>query len=507
METRNDSDVKIPEIRSDVRRGTDERKGAGLGLLAKLGLGGGSASGGAGGFASAGGLLAGKAGIVALLVAGSSVAAGIGLFTFSGGSSGPKTSASLFARADGAATPADSAQAASNGLAPAGEVSGSLDNFHQANRGAVVDPYAAPKTEEVRDSAAPAQTAPGAVPDNTNAPSAGTAPPSPGPHPKMVKGSGFGSASGGSSGASGGGPATARAAGSAVGGGDFSRGATGTSTAMRGAGRGVQRASAISRGGGGPSPTAQLRSHGGILKGNLASGNVSSPGSGSFMDGGGHGGTIGGGGGQISGGGASMGGRGVDSSASKSVSTNLREVEPPPAPDKKAENKTSYQKFIMAAMGAMAIAMIAMFISSKYGTAAKTMTPILATAALASAKMWAGIATAAGAVATGIGVYLMTKEGQMMQGGIMAASGAIITVMAAMAWLDDTAAEKAHLQMEADAAKAAQNSPLAGQKLSVDSAGLVTGDKGTAAMQLEYPKASLEANKATLVKVPAKPAP
>lgn len=441
--------VQIPEIgKQTMSAERDERKGAGVGLLAKLGLGGGSGAGGAGGLAAGGGLLAGKAGVVALILAGSSVAAGIGMLAMGGGGSGSaRPAASLFARAEGEAPPSDSAEGtgAAQAAALSGGASGSLDNFNAANKGAVVDPYAPAKVDDASNPAAdqPAD-APNSVPDHTAAPSAGTTAPA-GPAPKMVKAAGFGSSgSSGGSGASGGG-AVARAASGAGSKTNVAGTALAGSSALRGGGlRGAAgaRRSAIMRGGG---AAGQLAAHSKTLKGNLGSRNVSSAGSGAVMDGAGAAGAMGAGGGAISGGGAGAGGKGIDSSPGQNVSKSLREVSPPPEPIKKGKNKTSYQKEMMIAMGAMALGMIFLFVSSRFAADAN---PTTKAASTASAKQWAMAATAMGAIATGIGVWIMMQKGQMMQGAMIAAGGAILTASAAKAWIDASEAEKAQLAQD-----------------------------------------------------------
>ncbi|MBI3296578.1 MAG: hypothetical protein HYZ75_00325 [Elusimicrobia bacterium] len=453
MDTQNGSGVKIPEIRGTVRR-RDDGRGAGVGLLARLGLGGGAASSGS--LAAGGGLLAGKAGVVALVLAGSSVAAGLGLISFSGDGRGPSPAASFFARTEGSAPPSDSFEAASSLPAqPAGEVSASLENFNKANAGAVTDPYAVPKADEIKDAAAPAQTA-GAVPDNTTTPSAGTAPPAAAPLRKLVKSSGFsGAAGGGSSGAAGGGAVSARAPGGA--GGAFNRSAAGAAAARRSGGRsaaGAQRASSITRAGG---ATGQLRAHSGVLKRGLGGAKLSSAGTGTVMDGSGHVGSIGSTGGQIAGGGTGAGAKGVDSSASKTVSQNLKEVEPPPAPEaaSKGENKTKYQKMMMIGVASIAVAiglllmmgLIKKKIEALIPAAEADMTQVIRgkiMALYAKAKILAIAATAAAGVATAMGISIMQKfPSEKMPGMILTGVGAFLTMQAAYKMYQLYSVEKA----------------------------------------------------------------
>ncbi len=441
METQNGTKVEIPAIKPEVMRSKDdERKGAGAGLLSKLGLGGASA-GGAGGFgAGGGGLLAGKAGIVALVLAGSSVAAGIGLFTMSGGfGERPAPSSSFFAKGGGSG--GGSGDSADPGAPAAGEVSSSLDNFHQANRGAVPDPYAPAKPEEVKDSAGAVQASPTQPGDNTTTALGGTKPPA-APLPKMVKNAGFGSASGGSSGAAGGGGV--QTAGAGNGAANLSRGAAGgTLSSFRtgSAGNAVQRRSSIMRGGGGGA-TSQLRAHGSTLKGNMGSGNISSAGSGAVMDGAGHGGNIGGGPGGIAGGGQGSGGKGIDSSPGKSTSENLKDVKAPPTPDAqdKGEDKTPYKKMMTAGIVAIGLALALLLVLGFIKKKIDALKPAAGATGIAAAeinkllligKIVAGAATAAAAVATAMGLSILQKfPTEKMPGMILTAIGGFLTLQA-----------------------------------------------------------------------------
>lgn len=80
-------DSRFPEIRGEVNREEEEKKGGIAGLLSKIGFGGGGAGGGAfgaagsaaGGAGLSGGLLATKAGIIGLALIGTTVAGGLGV--------------------------------------------------------------------------------------------------------------------------------------------------------------------------------------------------------------------------------------------------------------------------------------------------------------------------------------------------------------------------------------------------------------------------------------------
>ncbi|MFH1724295.1 MAG: hypothetical protein ABII00_06700, partial [Elusimicrobiota bacterium] len=423
------------------------------GGVAAGGGAGGAAAGaaGMGGAGLVGGLLATKAGVVALVVAGSSMAAGIGMLaTMSADrrASGPESGLAFLPKR--AARPvSDSAGSAGAGAVSRDGVSTSLDYFNKANKGDVPQPDEG--RDAVEESDSPAATDSGVeAPDHRSAPaSSSSRKRAAAKKPKMVKSKGFAGQSSGSSlrmasqsGLSGG-----------IGGGfqeTYQR--PGPTSAMNNTRS--KMASRRSR----SSPlrnkslaSAQLRAHSGRLKRNLASGNVSSQASGAVMDGGGGIGQIGAAPAGIEGGGTGVDGGGVQSDAvnpNTMQNTRVTEAPPPPDPNKDAENKTPYQNLMYAAMGMIALAGIALMAASMLSKKAKT-NPAL----LPWAKILAGVAMAAAVAAAAIGVMLMTKYGQKMQGIMFSAIGAIIAFQAGMVLLDDSASDEAKKGTDAELLK------------------------------------------------------
>lgn len=163
--------AQMPDIKPEVNKEPEKKPGMLAGLFGASGSGSGAAGlGGLGGVAS-GGLLATKAGLLALIVVGSTVAGGIGLVGYKVFGPGESDQASqniqLFAPKPKEA-PADPNAAA----APKDGASSSLDNFAKVNSGALkgeesAASEAAPKGETADSSAsagaAAAAAAAGAV--------------------------------------------------------------------------------------------------------------------------------------------------------------------------------------------------------------------------------------------------------------------------------------------------------------------------------------------------------
>jgi len=454
-------DPKIPEITPQVIRSDSEKKGGAFaGLLAKLGLGGsgaaGGAVGGAAGAATGGGLLASKAGIVALIVAGSSVAAGIGMLT----SVTKQADPAILAERDGFLPEVgeDSAAAASQRLADAQAasavspdgVSGSLDFFNQANQGAVQDPAAAGSdsgseagADEWSDSAASSDSGVAAPNNNVAASKAGSGPGGRASmaRPAFKKKGGFGG-KGGSGSTSAQMVASASMGGSTGGGMRKLAGGGGKMGAMGGAARSSR--GARSRRAAGPKTknmaTSQLKSHSGALGRNMRSGNVSSAGSGTVMDGSGYGGNIGSGAGNIVGGGGGSQDGGIDSARpNENPNLDTKEVPDPVEDEDDGENKAPYQTEMMIAIGCIGVAVVCFFglnmIKKKMDALKATAATPAGQAAMASLLSWGkvlmGIATAAAAVATAIGVKLTQPPyEQMMLGAILGAVGGYLTLTA-----------------------------------------------------------------------------
>ncbi|TPW19116.1 MAG: hypothetical protein FD126_3009, partial [Elusimicrobia bacterium] len=163
-------------------------------------------------------------------------------------------------------------------------------------------------------------------------------------------------------------------------------------------------------------------------------------------------------------GGSSIGGTGVASSANGVLDS--KSVEPPPAPDaaKKAENKTSYQGLIMAAIAALMIGTVLLMLAGKMSGEAKKCTGPDCAAKLQAAKMLAMAAMAAGGAAAAMGGMLAGQYGQMSQGIPFIMGGGMIAVQAGMVLMkDDKASDEANASTDAglgqlgQAANALQN--------------------------------------------------
>lgn len=144
-------------------------------------------------------------------------------------------------------------------------------------------------------------------------------------------------------------------------------------------------------------------------------------------------------------GGAALGGTGVASSANGVLDSKA--VEPPPAPDanKKAENKTPYQGLIMAAIAALMIGTVLLMLAGKMSGEAKKCTGPDCAAKLQAAKMLAMAAMAAGGAAAAMGGMLAGQHGQMSQGLPFIMGGGMIAVQAGMVLMkDDKASDEAN---------------------------------------------------------------
>lgn len=149
-------------------------------------------------------------------------------------------------------------------------------------------------------------------------------------------------------------------------------------------------------------------------------------------------------------GGAALGGTGVASSANGVLDS--KSVEPPPAPEsKKNENKTPYQGLIMAAIAALMIGTVLLMLAGKMsGEAKKCANPADCAAKLQAAKMLAMAAMAAGGAAAAMGGMLAGQYGQMSQGLPFIMGGGMIAVQAGMVLMkDDKASEEANSATDA----------------------------------------------------------
>ncbi|HAH05619.1 MAG TPA: hypothetical protein DCM05_03690 [Elusimicrobia bacterium] len=496
-----DPEAKIEIRPQTMRQEEEERKGGGFlaALLSKLGLGG-SAGGSAGllGTGFGGGIIATKAGIVALVMVGATVAAGISILGPAGGLR--KTAArdgSVFtaAMADkgGDAAAALSADGKSAADASQGGASGSLDYLANANPApkaegesvnAANDAAAGSAVDANAASDAPASTTEGEAVGSARSASA------PLQRPQMVRSQGLGAASSGA-----GSSAVARMAPQEGVGGSMAsfRSPAGASKGGASAMRNVQARSAIGRSGGvgqGGRAARQLAQTSKVVKGNLSSAQPSSQGSGLTYDGA----ATNSGAAGAAAAGAGVGGQGLSPGSglgnpAATTAKDIREVTPPAPAVGETENQTPYQNLVYAAIGCMVASLALMYFAGKVGDAAKVDPDPISKAALAAkAKMLSIFATIAAGACTLIGIVLTQEPyNQMMQGIMFTVMGGILTVKAAMSVFDSTASDQANAQMHADANSIAADKGLTVQNVS--SSGQVTATNGST-FQLSYNPAS-----------------
>ena len=443
----------VPETNREEK---EERKGAGFfaSLLNKLGLGGGAegsagigaASSGAGGAGIASGLFATKAGIVALIVAGTTMAAGIGVVGRSvlSNRSGPSGNAwSLFPEKSGGA-------AAQQAGAPAGGASSSLDYLQQA---AKADPTLQ-SNEQVASAEAPAAAGSASpegsrvqAPDNSNAPANVSSARVSAPAGKLQKTPGFAGQGGGSSGGS----MSSQAP--AVGGLTSGQGRTGGLTAMN---RSVSGVSAGNRralvGSGGMRASDQAISARNVGQGVARSYAPSMQRAGTTFDGGAGLQSAPAGAPQAATGGGLE--TGPANRYAPSTVVDQKQV-PQPKPADPPKDSNPYQWAMWTAIGALAVGLIALAILGGLKAkatalqlaikvdiglgaagAAKLATDIAAyNALIGTGKMLAGLATAAGALATAMGVIMATRYQQTMIGMMFGAIGGLLTLQAGMRFM------------------------------------------------------------------------
>jgi hypothetical protein len=435
---------KLPEIKPEVLKEKDEdRKGGLLGsLLSKLGGGAGAGGAGAAGSAGAlgsagsaglaGGLLATKAGLVALIVAGTSVAGGLGFVgwkAFGPGADGVgmgEAALQVFAP-----KPPSEAGAQDGSAAPKDGNSESLSMVAQANTApaapAPAEPAAADSTkvgekDAVAGSAATAVASVGsghANHANVGGNAAGS----------LLAGAkkGFGQLSGIAGAGTGGTSATSSSGGTSA---PARAVNTGSASAFSGAsnatGRGLGIRKAGTKGGAfGQGMGINSQSHGAS---NLQSGG------GQYFDGGTGSGRVTGGGGAVALTGAGVGnGKGAAAANTPTPKGDATPFQAPPTPTGK--NVTPWQNAINTAMMLVAGAALLLFLLGKLAKAAyapgagaylKTLVYIIG-----------GIAAAMGAAAMAIGIKVATGEmGQTLQGGMFTVAGACIMGAAAAAMYD-----------------------------------------------------------------------
>ncbi len=411
---------QVPEIKPEVNKeeNKEEKKGGGfLGSLFGSGGGAGSgAMGGLGGAAAGGGILATKAGLVALILVGSTVAGGLGLVgyrAFSPSHSG-SGSMSLF---EARPKPAPGAEGAEGeGAAGGGSgVSASLDYFAKANAGAgdgapaAEAPPIAP-TAATADAAASASASASRMANN-NAPASGPA----ASLPKLSGGAKIGQMSGSGGG---GGTSASMAAGGAPG--QFGGARAGSISGMRG-GAGDFRGAGGAKNYGAARRSGAYKTLGAIRRDHR--GATSSQVAGQRYDRAVPGGsTIGSEGGEIVGG-EQQGARATgDTKTTPNKIANDRDQEnpPPPPPPKEV---TPWQKEISLAKNLLMGAALCLFLAAQL---AMVKEPTDLTKVLRYALAAIGGLLALYAMYLGIKV-LGGKYGQGTLGTIFLLSGALLT--------------------------------------------------------------------------------
>lgn len=433
---------QMPDIKAEVNvdKEREKKKGGLLGLLSRLSGGGGGASGasggvgGLGGAAAGGGLLATKAGLIGLVLAGTTVAGGIGMvgWTAFGPGQGDRAdnpSLQLFAsKPKEAASPFGAvAPVASDGA------SASLSYLAKANAGpsgsAAGD---APVTDQSAATAAEgdatAASAQGATPHMGE--SVGTSAPAPKVGLKDVRKMGELSKSFGGGGGSGGASASAarlNADSGATASNAASKGALGAGFGQRSAGQSIGRGLSRARGG-----TATRQAMNALGQNRAA---YSSQAGGRQYDGGSaSGGTTG-----VDAGLPGAGGPGLSSGGQQPTSTpnsaaQKSEFEAPPTPASK--NVTPWQKALNTAMMLLGGAALLLFAAQMVAKKASSATPFsegLRTVAIALAAIAGIMALAAVAIGAMIGGG---KYGQPLQGGLITVAGVLMAGTAAYAAYD-----------------------------------------------------------------------
>lgn len=465
-----DPKPQMPDIKAEVNKIDDGKKKA-TGLMGLLGGGGGSAAGGLGGLGAGavggGGMLATKAGMLALVLMGSAVAGGIGLagYKMFGPGEADRTGGnlSLFApRAQPAEDP--------NAVAPVA-ADGSSASLNFASAAAAKD-----KAAEAAEAAAAAASASAEAPKDNAAddPAKEAAAADRARREAEARASAGGALApggGGAAGTMGRGLANTKKLGalsSAVGGGSGSTSASAStklgenlaSAAKNGA------SSAFSRQGGGAAKASSARgvasrngrsarSQARNVMGDQGGGKAGS----SFAAGRTYDGSASNAGGAIGPGAGSIGMDGVGDGAgaqAKSLPANSKgstKEQDPPVPEPPAKDVTPWAKEIMAgmALGALAIGLLyaakAMIETANKEAAAAiklmaSVEPLEVTAGIAAYKValatltwakvvvYAALAAAAGGMILG-GMISGGNNGQVLQGGLLIASSAAIAAIGA----------------------------------------------------------------------------
>ena len=456
-----DSKPQMPDIKAEVNKVDDGKKKA-TGLLGGLFGGGGSgAAGGLGGL-GAGGLLATKAGMLALVLMGSAVAGGIGLagYKMFGPGEADKIGGnlSLFAPRQPAADPnavapvnADGSSASLN-FASAAAAKDKAAEAAEAAAAAASASAEAPTDAAAGDAAKDAAAADAARREANSRAASGAALANGGGGAAGTMGRGLTNTKklGALSGAVGGGGSTSASASTKLGDNLANAAKNGASSAFSRQGGGAAKASNARSvaGRGGRSARAQARN----VMGDHAGGKAGS----SFAAGRTYDGSASGGGGAIGPDGGSIGMGGVGDGAGsqpKTLAANSAgstKEQDPPVPEAPAKDVTPWAKQIMMGMAAGAIAVaLMMFASSMIEKAKATYAKVVATGvgALAAApalvtalqlgKVLIGAAIALGLAGIAMGAMISGgQNGQTLQGGLLIASSAAI--VAAGGWLMST---------------------------------------------------------------------
>lgn len=431
---------QMPHIKAEVNvdKEREKKKGGLLGLLSRLSGGGGGASGAAGGVgglggaAAGGGLLATKAGLIGLVLAGTTVAGGIGMVGWTAFGPGQGDRADNPALQLFASKPKEAASPF-GAVAPASAdgTSASLNYLAKANAGPSDSASAdAPVTDQSAASAtegdATAASAQGATPHMGE--SVGTSAPAPKVGLKDVRKMGELSKSFGGGG-SGGASASASPAGAgAVASNAASKGSLGAGFGQRTAGQSIGRGLARARGG---SATRQAMN---ALGDNRRA--FSSQAGGRTYDGGAAAGNgvAGVEAGLPGAGGPGLSGGGQQPTSTPNTAAQKSEFEPPPTP--KSKNVTPWQKALNTAALLLGAAAALLLVAQMAAKQAASTTPVGA-AWLTFAKACAVIAGLLGLAAVAIGAMISGgKYGQPLQGGLIALAGGLIAGTAAYAWYD-----------------------------------------------------------------------
>lgn len=437
-----DPKAQMPDIKTEVNKVDNGDKKKSSGLLGSLFGGGGSGAGGLGGLsasgaAASGGLLATKAGLIALIVMGSAVAGGLGLAGYKmfgpGDADHVGGNVQVFQtkpkEADGAGgvapVAADGSSASLNYLAAAAQkdkqadASAPTDQTAGDAAKAAADEAAkkAADEEAAKKAAADAAAAKGNTPINSGSGGGAIGSMS---HLNGVK------KLGALSGVSGGGSSSASAGSKSGGAVDIAGSKNGSSSSFaRGGGAAAKTSSSSGRGIAsrkGSSGRNQLAS---VLRDQRGAGSSSA--AGRTYDGAGPGGNNIGGENAIGADGAGAGnGQQPKSLPGNNNALNQNKQEHIPEPP--AKDVTPWQGMLNAAVGLMAVAGLLMYAASML---LKDMTPAKS-ASLTIAKVLLGLAVLAAAAAVALGTRIATADmGQKLQGGLIVGGALFAGGMAA----------------------------------------------------------------------------